>query len=248
MRNTVPLRIPAAVAAKIGYYVYVYSDPRSRKPFYVGKGRGSRVLAHAQGLGSDRTEERLRSIRRAGLEPRIDILAHGLADAETALRVEAAVIDLLGLSSLSNAVRGWRSVELGRMPLRQLVAYYAARPVKVRDLVILIRVNQLYQHGMSAQALYEITRGIWRLNPERASNAKYALAVFEGVVREVYEISQWVPAGSTKYKTRNNLRVPGRWEFTGKVAPDPIRRRYVDRSVASYFTRGSQAPFTYVGR
>ena len=247
MRSSPIPRIPPEVAAQIGYYVYVYSDPRTGRPFYVGKGRGSRVLAHSHGRGSDRTEDRLRSIRRAGLEPRIDILAHGLANAETALRVEAAVIDLLGLGSLSNAVRGWRSVEQGRMPLRELVAYYAARPVKVRDPVILIRVNQLYQHGMAAQALYEITRGIWRLSPDRASGAKYALAVFEGVVREVYEIGQWVPAGSTKYTTRTNLRVPGRWEFTGKVAPDPIRRRYVDRSVASYFTRGSQAPFTYVG-
>ena len=86
-----------------------------------------------------------------------------------------------------------------------------------------------------------------RLNTERARDAKYAFAVFDGVVREVCEGAQWVPAGSTKYKTRTKLRVPGRWEFTGKVAPDPVRRRYVDRSVASYFTRGAQAPFSYVG-
>ena len=245
-RTTTP-RIPASVATKIGYYVYVYSDPRSGRPFYVGKGRGSRVLSHARGFGSARTEDRLRSIRRAGLQPEIEILAHGLADAETAYRVEAAVIDALGLEELSNAVRGWRSVEQGRMSLRQLVAYYDARPVTIRHPVILIRVTQLYRHGMSAQALYEITRGIWLLSPERAAAARYAFAVFEGVVREVYAIGQWYPAGSTKYKTRTGLRIKGRWEFTGKVAPDAVRQRYVDRSVASYFPRGSRAPFQYVG-
>lgn len=33
-------------------------------------------------------------------EPRIDILAHGLADEETAFRIEAAVIDLCGASAV----------------------------------------------------------------------------------------------------------------------------------------------------
>ncbi|MEQ1802600.1 MAG: hypothetical protein ABL989_11810 [Gammaproteobacteria bacterium] len=168
-------------------------------------------------------------------------------DSETALRVEAAVIDALGLGELSNAVRGWRSVELGRMPLRQLVAYYDARPVVIRDPVLLIRVNQLYRHGMSAQALYDITRGIWLLNPDRAAGARYALAVFEGVVREVYEIRNWYPAGSTKYKTRKGMRISGRWEFMGKVASESVRQHYVDRSVKGYFPRGSRAPFRYVG-
>jgi hypothetical protein len=247
MRHNNLLRVPPPVARKIGYYVYLYSDPRNGRPFYVGKGCGSRVLAHDWGRGNDRTERRLSSIRRAGLQPTIEILAHGLADSETALRDEAAVIDALGLGALSNTVHGWRSVELGRMPLRQLVAYYDARPVAIRDPVILIRVNQLYRHGMSAQALYEITRGIWLLNPERAADARYALAVFEGVVREVYEIGSWYPAGSAKYKTRKGLRIRGRWEFTGKIASGVVRQRYVDRSVKGYFPLGSRAPLRYVG-
>ena len=30
----------------LGYYVYVYSDPDTHKPFYVGKGKGDRVFNH----------------------------------------------------------------------------------------------------------------------------------------------------------------------------------------------------------
>ena len=28
------------------YYVYVYSDPDTKEPFYVGKGKGNRVIKH----------------------------------------------------------------------------------------------------------------------------------------------------------------------------------------------------------
>ena len=35
-------------------------------------------------------------------------------------------------------------------------------------------------------------------------------------------------------------------EFTGPLATDAIRQKYVGKSVASYFTRGSQAPVVYV--
>jgi len=185
---------------------------------------------------------------RAGPTPRIDILAHGLRDEETAFRVEAAVIDALGLERLLNRVRGWRSIELGRMPLRQLVVYYDAEPVRVRHPAVLIRINQRYQHGMSDTALYEATRGVWRLSDERAKGARYALAIFEGVVREVYEIQAWHRAGSTKYETRgkDDLVDPERIEFTGSVAAGAIRGVYLDRSVEAYFRRGAQSPVVYV--
>ena len=40
---------------------------------------------------------------------------------------------------------------------------------------------------MLANALYEATRGVWKVG-ERREYAHLALAVFEGVVREVYAI------------------------------------------------------------
>ena len=30
----------------LGHYVYVYSDPDTKKPFYVGEGKGDRVFNH----------------------------------------------------------------------------------------------------------------------------------------------------------------------------------------------------------
>src|SRR5688572_32772416 len=110
---------------------------------------------------------------------------------------------------------------------------YAAPPVTIEDPVLLIRINKLYRQGMPAHDLYEATRGVWKVGPRR-EEARYALAVFEGVVREIYQIDEWHPAGSVPYTTRDteSLRIEGRWEFIGHPATDELRNRYVDRSVA----------------
>lgn len=239
--------IPPEVAHKLGFYVYLYIDPRTKRPFYVGKGKGERVLAHLGARGESRKARVMTELREAGLAPQLDVLAHGLPDEETALRIEAAAIDLLGLDELTNEVRGWRSIQLGRMPLSELVTYYAATPVSVDDPVLLIRINRLYRHGMPVHDLYEATRGVWKVG-NRRQKAKYALAVFEGVVREVYEIEAWHPAGATHYTTRlaEDVMIPGRWEFTGRTASEPVRSRYVGHSVAAYLKVGSQNPVAYV--
>lgn len=240
-------KIPAEVARKLGYYVYLLTDPRSDRPFYVGKGKGRRLLDHLSDVSKSRKRAVLNELDRLRIPPTFEILAHALADEETAFRIEAAVIDLLGLSHLTNSVRGWRSVQTGRMPLAQAIAYYAAKPVRVSDPALLIRVNRLYRHDIKPIELYEITRGVWRLG-RRRQGAKFALAVFEGVVREVYTIHSWHPAGSTRYETRRHSDVnsPGRCEFLGEVAAHTVRERYKNRSVGSYFNRGQQSPVVYV--
>src|SRR2546423_2694271 len=101
-------------------------------------------------------------------------------------------------------------VQFGRLSLSELIFYYAAAPVDVVDPAILIRINRLYRHGMSEDELYEATRGVWKLGPRR-ERARYAMAVFEGVVREVYVVDRWHPAGSTAYHTnvQGNVNVAG---------------------------------------
>jgi hypothetical protein len=104
------------------------------------------------------------------------------------------------------------------------------RPVKVTEAALLIRINRLYREGMSELELYEATRGVWKLG-DRRNRVRFAFAVFGGVVREVYEVEAWHPAGTTPYTTRT---------------AEDVRERYVGRSVVSYLTPGSQNPLTYV--
>lgn len=247
MDTPLPANIPPEVAHHLGYYVYLYIDPRTGKPFYVGKGQGQRALSHLSAEGESRKARILAELKELGVAPQIDILAHALPNEETAFRIEAAIIDFFGLDVLSNAVRGWQSIQLGRMNLKELVTYYAATPVDINDPVLLIRINKLYRHGMSATELYEATRGVWKLG-ERREKARFAFAVFEGVVREVYEIHTWHPAGSQHYESRaaDDVTLKGRWEFKGQVAPEKIRSKYVDHSVKKYLPPKAQNPIAYV--
>src|SRR6266567_6509646 len=86
-------------------YVYVYTDPRNGEAFYVGRGRGNRAFSHLDEEGETNKIARIAAIRNSGAQPRIDILRYGMTNEESSL-VEAAVIDLIGLSRLTNAIRG----------------------------------------------------------------------------------------------------------------------------------------------
>jgi uncharacterized protein len=240
-------QLPPVVADHLGHYVYMYVHPKTGEPFYVGKGIGDRVLAHFGDVRNSRKTRLIAELKKAGHSPRLEILAHGLKDEETAFRVEAAVIDALGLDSLTNAVRGWRSLQTGKMTLDELVEFYAAKPVVIEHPVILIRINQLYRRDMSPLELVEATRGIWRVG-ERREGARLAFAVFHGLVREVYAIRKWHPALTMEYKTRdlNQRDASGRWEFEGDVAAAVLRAKYMNKTVNQYFSRGNQSPTIYV--
>jgi hypothetical protein len=110
--------------------------------------------------------------------------------------------------------------------------------------VILIRLNKSFKPGMAGTALYDATRGSWVMNPSR-HKVTYAFAVHGGIVQEVYEIGEWLPAGSTVYPTRPYMGPsPGRWEFVGSVADESVRRKYLGKSVAEYLA--SRNPIKYV--
>ena len=64
-----------------------------------------------------------------------------------------------------------------------------------------------------------------------AEDARYAFAVYRGIIKEVYEIGEWLLAGSTKYRRRQftPAHLKNRYEFVGKVAPDEIRDKYIGK-------------------
>ena len=81
-----------------------------------------------------------------------------------------------------------------------------------------------------------------------SKDAIYAYATFKGVVKEVYEIHSWVPAGTQEYFTRNltpERLAKARWEFVGRKAPEKIRSLYVGNIIERKRSYGD--PFIKVG-
>lgn len=124
---------------------------------------------------------------------------------------------------------------------------------RIDEPVITICVNQQYKYCSNASDLYNCTRGLWRLNRERAEKAEYAFAVYQGEIKEVYEIEGWVPASKgrsdfwvERLKSQGRIINPaeheGRSDFIGKVAPAGIREKYVGKLMP---VRHRQNPIRY---
>lgn len=207
--------LPLEAAERLGpYYVYALVDPTDGSVFYVGKGSKQRLLAHGREAdltvaerASSGKVRRIRSIRDAGYEPRVDVVRHGL-DETQALLVEAALIDCL--DGLTNVVEG-HGADQGRKPLSEYVMRYGAPPVAAdAPPVVLIRVGRWrdmveemepgvwrqgngYWPGISLEELIDSARGWWKINPTsiQRRGIRHAIAVYDGVTRVLMEIGSW---------------------------------------------------------
>ncbi len=237
---------------ELKYYVYIYSNPINGEIFYVGKGQGNRVFAHLEEEKESDKVKYINELKAKGFEPKIEILIHGLEDENTALRVESSIIDLLGITNLTNKQSGFKSATFGRMTIEQLNSTYNKQMIEITEPAILIRISKEFRYSMTDHELYEITRGFWVLNPENAKKAKYAFSIFEGIIQEIYEIADWLPAGTTESFRNLNLNIEEiekrkkRHEFIGNIAPESIREKYKFKSIEQYFKQGNSNPIMYL--
>lgn len=114
----------------------------------------------------------------------------------------------------------------------------------ITDNLVVIKINKSYHDNMSAEELYDYTRGIWRRKIESVSEAEYALSVVFGLVVEVFEIDRWMPATQAAFKTRtcDPARAANRIAFVGRVADDGVRSKYVGKSVSNLYEFGEANP------
>lgn len=215
-------RFSAYVQEQIGWYVYLLRDPRDDEVFYIGKGKGNRVFAHAQAaLSLEDNDEadlklgRIREIHRAGLRVQTEIIRHRISSELVAYAVEAAVIDTFRAlrRPLANAVLGHRHELHGWASTDTVASIYDAQPLpEISEPFVVLKIPNLWTPAMSSTELFGATRGWWRVGA-RVLGAQYALAVNRGVVRAVYRIEYWRErvAGDRDYAPDDNGRRLGFW-------------------------------------
>jgi serine/threonine protein kinase len=129
----------------------------------------------------------------------------------------------------------------------------AGEVASIDDPVVAININKQYPWSKTAEELYQATRGIWRLNRRRAERARYAFAVYQGVIKEVYVIHRWMAATKETTGYWDNRSASqgkyfpsevneGRSEFIGELAPEDVRQKYVGQHMPK---RHSQNPILY---
>lgn len=116
----------------------------------------------------------------------------------------------------------------------------------ITENVIAIKINQAYRENMMELELYEVTRGYWKIDVKRAEKAQYAFSVYKGIIKEIYKIREWLPAGTIPRSTLPDAETPAnRFEFIGEVAEGEIRNKYIEKSIANLYRKGEANPIKY---
>lgn len=233
------------VSSQLKYYVYRLIDPRNGETFYVGKGIGNRVFAHVNGE-LKATEDaltdkllRIREIRLSGFEVAHVIHRHGLNE-EQAFEVEAALID--AYPEATNLASGRAADERGLMHAKQIIERYEAPEAQFEHKLLLITINR---SATERESIYEAVRYAWKLDPRKAKQAEFVLAVQQGLIVGVFKPDEWMQATVLNFPGRSDRA--GRWGFRGQDAPKAIAELYLRKRVPdSMRPPGAANPVRYV--
>lgn len=255
MINSDPKSFPPEVIEKLDAYVYRLIDPRSGATFYVGKGRGNRVFAHARGElatgsnkslieGDEISDEisdkisQIREIHQANLMVRHIIHRYGM-DNSTALQVEAALID--AYPELTNIVGGTYSNDYGVTDANDIVLRYAAETADFQHKVLLVSVNR----SVVDSDYYKAVHCAWKIATKKAAQAEVILATVQGLIKGAYVADRWLEATTANF-SRLEQDIPGRFGFVGREADASIKSLYVGKRVPEEFRKkGASNPIKY---
>ena len=140
------------------------------------------------------------------------------------------------MDNLSNQQGGHYSSDYGIKTAEEINAMYNAETFKTDIPLILININKRYYREITENKLYDATRKSWVIG-ERKNQAKFVVATYRGLTREVYKIHEWFPV-EIEGKTR--------WGFNGVLANEVLRNELMYKLISSFFSKGAVNPIKYL--
>lgn len=251
------------VNANLGHYVYILRDPKDKKPFYVGKGGGTkwtgnqRVLDHfhearhisPQAEGRSLKVARIHTIWQRGEDVEWLVVRHGLETEAAALDVECAVMDVLLTSrfELTNATGGHGKNDRGVLTESEVYAD-AAPHFSPQDLptdligvpIFLLPIHNqaltLLNAGLSdGDRFRKATSGDWTINATYRSKPAIAVGLMDMVSRGVYPADRWLPVE----KTTSSGKARTVWRFEPRDPPPAVLGALMHRNFLTIFEKAS---------
>lgn len=243
-------KFPPGVTKHLNWYVYRLVDPRNRKTFYIGKGRGNRIFQHVRRTlkvtkretADDLKYNLIQEIKKAKFEIDYVIHRHNIEKQGVAFQIEAALIDVY--SNLTNKVRGHGSDKYGCRKIEKIITQYAAKPFKAKEPLILISIARSPDEGK--KGIYKAVRGVWQINVSKAEKFKLVLAHRHGIVEGAFRPQKWLPAKKKNFPWIEKS-MPKRFGFEGVYAEPSVSKLYINMKVPNEFRpKGAANPIRYV--
>lgn len=248
---------PTEIHKALGFYVYRLIDPRNGQTFYVGKGKGDRVFAHAkQQLELDLLDEEeedeyslklqtIGNIRKSGLEVLHVVHRHGM-DEKTSFEVEAALIE--AYPALTNIAGGHNNEERGCTHVDELITKYRLEEAPLDEQFIAISVNRSIEERSS---VYTATNWCWRISEWRANKNTPVVAHTAGIIRGVFEVDHWCKADAPSFQSRIGQEtdlegISKRWGFHGQPASEQLVAKYMGKRLPKT-KKGAASPLRFLG-
>ncbi|MEC8886327.1 MAG: hypothetical protein VX875_04325 [Pseudomonadota bacterium] len=248
-------KFSSEIIEQLKWYVYRLIDPRTGQTFYVGRGKGSRVFDHINGVAVEQDDaflslkmKQIRDIQLANLSVIHLIHRHGLENQDIAAQIEAALID--AYPGLTNIANGEGSNEYGVAHIQEIIAMYKAEIVNIKHKALLISINK----SVAERDIYDAVRFAWRLSKSEAENAEIILATVEGVIKGVFIPEKWLEATDENFpnfkllneNTYDKHKRNNRYGFIGKTAPIEIQEYYLGKRIPeNYRKKGASNPVKY---
>ena len=247
---------------KLKWYVYKLVDPEDNKVFYIGKGRGSRVVDHLKMAVNERlvVKEGGMSAKLSKIKeicdrnngdknrPLHQIICHQLETEAEALRIEAILIQQT--PDLTNEQAGHNIDDFGSSNLQELVWKLDAKPMsRIEHDAILLNIKNTYKPELDEydveKKVYESCQIAWGCGEAR-EKVELALAIFGDVCVGVFEDLNWYEATKKNFPQMTHDQ-PGKWGFTGKTANQTILEQYLNKKIPAElrWKRGQATSFRY---